>query len=380
MTPAGAGSPALALARRLLALDTINPPGNESAAAHLLGDLLAAAGYETRYFEFAPERTTLLASLPGGDGRPPLGFTGHLDTVPLGALPWRHDPFGGEVVDDRLYGRGASDMKAAVAAMVTMAIRHSTLRGPKAGILLAITAGEETSCEGARHLAESLDLHGTVGALVVGEPSENLPLVAHKGCVRYRITTRGVSAHGSMPELGVNAIHRMAEVIGYLRGFDFEAEPHPLLGSPTLNIGTIDGGTSINTVADAASIGVDIRLLPAQREEVLLDRLQRELGTDVRIERLEGAASVETDPGDPWIRSVFDLMEGVLGRRPRPAGVPYFTDASVLTAAFGNPPTVILGPGQPEMAHKTDEFCRVSLLETAVEVYAELARRWPGGA
>ena len=380
MTAGESGPGALALARRLIALDTINPPGRESEAAHLLGGMLAAAGYETRYFEFAPGRSTLLATLRGSDGRPPLGFTGHLDTVPLGAEPWRHDPFAGLVEDDRLYGRGASDMKAAVAAMVTMAVGHSALPGPKAGILLAITAGEETTCEGARHLAASVDLFGAVGALVVGEPTVNRPLVAHKGCVRYRISTRGVAAHGSMPEQGVNAIHRMADVIRSLREFDFRIEPHPLLGRPTLNIGTITGGTSINSVADAASIGVDVRLLPGQREELLLDRFRSELGADVTIERLERADSVETDPADPWIRSVFDLMETVLGERPRPEGVPYFTDASVLTAAFGNPPTVILGPGQPEMAHKTDEYCRVSLLETAVEVYAELARRWSGGA
>lgn len=379
MTGGGSWPGALALARRLIAHDTINPPGRESEAAHLLGDMLATAGYETRYFEFAPGRSTLLATLQGSDGRLPLGFTGHLDTVPLGAEPWRHDPFAGLVVDDRLYGRGASDMKAAVAAMVTMAVGHSARPGPKAGILLAITAGEETSCEGARHLASSADLHGAVGALVVGEPTANLPVVAHKGCVRYRMTARGVAAHGSMPEQGVNAIHRMADVIRSLRDFDFRVEPHPLLGRPTLNIGTITGGTSINSVADAASIGVDVRLLPGQPEDSLRERLQRELGADVAIERLESADPVETDPADPWIQSVFDLMETVLGERPRPGGVPYFTDASVLTAAFGNPPTVILGPGQPEMAHTTDEYCRVSSLETAVEVYSGLARRWSGG-
>ncbi len=369
----------LALARRLLALDTINPPGKESAAAHMLGDLLADAGYQTGYFNFAPGRTTLLATLPGSVNRLPIGFTGHLDTVPLGAAPWTHDPFGGDVVDDRLYGRGASDMKAAVAAMVVMAIRHAAVGGRKAGITLVITAGEETSCEGARHLAASVDLQGAVGALVVGEPTANHPLIAHKGCVRYRISTKGVSAHGSMPDQGVNAIHRMAEVIQQLRDFDFRTAAHPLLGPPTLNIGTMTGGSSINSVADAASIGVDIRLVPGQREESVLARLRAELGEDASIERLEGATSVETDPAHPWIQSVFDVMKGVLGERPGPAGVPYFTDASVLTAAFGNPPTVILGPGQPEMAHKTDEFCRVSLLDMSVEVYGNIVRTWGSG-
>lgn len=369
------GTETLTLARRLIALDTINPPGNESPAARLLGDILAGAGYETRYFEFAPGRTTLFAALVGDNGRLPIGFTGHLDTVPLGAEPWVHDPFGGEVVNDRLYGRGASDMKAAVAAMVVTAVRHAGVRDRKAGMTLVITAAEETSCEGARHLAASSDLGGRIGALVVGEPTANQPVIAHKGCVRYRISTHGIAAHGSMPEQGVNAIHRMAEVIRLLQAFDFGVPAHGLLGSPTLNIGTIVGGASINSVADAASIGVDIRLVPGQGEDSVLALLRAGLGEDVSIERLEGAASVETDPAHPWIQSVFRVMEGLLGERPAPAGVPYFTDASVLTAAFGNPPTVILGPGEPQMAHKTDEYCRVSLLEASVEAYTEIVRR-----
>jgi succinyl-diaminopimelate desuccinylase len=371
------GSEALALARRLLALDTINPPGQESAAAHLLGDMLAGAGYQCRYFDFAPGRSTLLATLGGSDARLPVGFTGHLDTVSLGAARWTHDPFGGDVVGDRLYGRGASDMKAAVAAMVVMALRHAREGARHGGMTLILTAGEETSCEGARHLVSSLDLRATVRALVVGEPTANLPVIAHKGSVRYRISTRGVSAHGSMPEEGVNAIHRIAEVVHQLRDFDFRTPPHPLLGSPTLNIGTIAGGSGINLVADAATIGVDIRLVPGQSEAALFDRLRSELGDDVTVERLQQAASVETDAGNPWVRGVFDVMEGYLGGRPVPAGVPYFTDGSVLTPAFGNVPTVILGPGEPQMAHKTDEYCRVSLLEASVEAYTAIARRTP---
>jgi succinyl-diaminopimelate desuccinylase len=135
-----------------------------------------------------------------------------------------------------------------------------------------------------------------------------------------------------MPEQGVNAIHRMAEVIQRLRDFDFRTGAHPLLGSPTLNIGTIAGGANINSVADATSIGVDIRLVPGKREDSLMAWLQAELGDDVSIERLEGAASVETDPAHPWIQGVFDVMERVLGpdgslrqsadnrSRSRPAG------------------------------------------------------------
>ena len=368
----------LGLARELLAFNTINPPGNERECARYLGRLLEDAGFTTRYFEFADRRTSLVASLPATGTKPPMCFTGHLDTVPLGAARWDHDPFAGEVSGDRLYGRGASDMKGAVAAMSVMALRVAGMPRRAAGLTLILTAGEETSCQGARHLAEAGGALGAAGALVVGEPTGNAPWIAHKGCVRFAITTRGVTAHASMPERGENAIHKAADIVARLRGLDFGVPSHPLLGGPTLNIGTIEGGMNINSVPDRARLGVDIRMLPGQTEEAIKDQLFQACGADVEIERLEGAGSVETDPDDPWMREVFDLVGSIRGTRPPLAGAPYFTDASVLTPALGNVPTVILGPGEPEQAHKTDEYCHISKLEEATEMYVRIADEWCG--
>ncbi|HEU5220142.1 MAG TPA: M20 family metallopeptidase [Gemmatimonadales bacterium] len=362
----------VALARELLAFNTINPPGNESECARYLGRLLENAGFSTRTFDFAPGRTSLVATLPGNGSRPPICFTGHLDTVPLGATPWCHDPFAGEVAGDRLYGRGASDMKAAVAAMVVMAGRMAGLPRRSAGLTLVFTAGEETSCQGARHLANTPGALGPAGALVVGEPTGNTAVVAHKGCVRFAITTRGVTAHASMPEAGDNAIYKAADLVTRLRRLDFGVPSHPLLGAPTLNVGTIEGGMNINSVPDWTRIGVDIRLLPGQTENAIRRRLLEVCGGDVEIERLEGAGSVQTDPEHPWIREVLALAGGA------PQGAPYFTDASVLTPALGDLPTVILGPGEAEQAHTTDEYCRVSRLEAATELYVRIAEAWCG--
>jgi len=362
----------VALARRLLAFNTVNPPGNEAECVRHLGRLLEDAGFTTRYFDFAERRTSLVASLPPGSTKPPICFTGHLDTVPLGAAKWGHDPFGGEVIGDKLYGRGASDMKGAVAAMTVMAQRVAKLPRRAAGITLIFTAGEETSCQGARHLADTDGALGVAGALVVGEPTGNAPWIAHKGCVRFAITTRGVTAHASMPERGDNAIHKAAELVTRLRVLDFGVPSHPLLGAPTLNIGTIEGGMNINSVPDRARIGVDIRMLPGQTEESIREQLVRACGGEVEIERLEGAGSVETDPDHPWVREVIDLGGG------RPQGAPYFTDASVLTPALGSVPTVILGPGEPEQAHKTDEYIHVSKLESAADLYFRIAKSWCG--
>jgi succinyl-diaminopimelate desuccinylase len=181
-----------------------------------------------------------------------------------------------------------------------------------------------------------------------------------------------------MPERGENAIHKAADIVARLRALDFGVPTHGLLGSPTLNIGTIEGGMNINSVPDRVRLGVDIRMLPGQTEEAIKDLLFLACGTGVEIERLEGAGSVETDPEDPWMREVFDLVGSIRGTRPPLAGAPYFTDASVLTPALGLVPTVILGPGAPEQAHKTDEYCHISRLEEATEMYVRIAEAWCG--
>lgn len=366
----------ISLTQKLLSFNTTNPPGDERECAHYLGGLLDGAGFELRFYEFAENRTTLIARLAGSGDRLPICFTGHLDTVPLGANSWTKDPFAGERDGDRLYGRGSSDMKSGAAAITAMALRVANLRERKAAIQLIFTAGEETTCEGAHHIAGLNGVIGSAGALVVGEPTANAPWIAHKGCVRFMLKTKGVAAHASMPEKGINAIYKAAEVIKKLAQFDFAVPIHPLLGAPTLTVSTITGGTAINVVPEEALIGVDIRTLPGQDEKDIRKKLEVALGPDVIIQRLNGAASVATDPGHAWVQEAFDVLEKVYGKRPEAGGATYFTDASVLTPALGNPPTLIMGPGEPEMAHKTDEFCYSSKILVAAEAYFALARKW----
>ena len=200
---------ALALTRQLLHMNTVNPPGDEAAAIGLLGSRLEAAGFATRLVELAPGRPSLIARSPGSDGdAPALGFTGHLDVVPLGEAAWRVDPFAGETAGDRLYGRGSSDMKAGVAAMVVAACRVAGARGRRAGIELVLTAGEEIGCAGARAIVAHPGVLGRVGALVVGEPTGLSPRVGHRGVVWVRLRFRGRTAHASMPQEGDNAVLR----------------------------------------------------------------------------------------------------------------------------------------------------------------------------
>ena len=179
-----------------------------------------------------------------------------------------------------------------------------------------------------------------------------------------------------MPAEGVNAIYKAARAIARLEAFDFQIDPHPVLGAPTLNVGTIYGGININSVPDRTMFTLDLRLVPGQSIEQVHRQLQDLLGDEVDLVRLTAAPAIASDPQNEWIQQVYTLLEAHLGERPVPRAVTYFTDASALTAAFGGPPTIILGPGEPDMAHKTDEYCHLSRIEIATQIYEEIARRW----
>src|SRR5205814_7230657 len=184
------------------------------------GALLEEMGFSVAYDEYQPGRTSVVARAGGADAKAPLCLTGHLDTVALGARAWSKDPFSGETDGDRLYGRGSSDMKAGVAAIILAARKLANrLRGTP-GIVVVLTAAEEGGCIGSEHHART-QLLGKAGAMIVGEPTSNYPYVGHKGSLKFYARFRGVSAHGSMPELGVNAIYKAVRALSRLESFDF---------------------------------------------------------------------------------------------------------------------------------------------------------------
>lgn len=376
VTHAAAAGGALDLTRRLVNFDTVNPPGEEGVAAECLAEALEAGGARVAMHPFAAGRLNLIADF-GGDGEAlPLAFTGHLDTVPLGAQPWKKDPFAGEIGDGRVYGRGSTDMKAGIAAFVIAALRLAPRLRGTAGVRLILTAAEETGCEGSRQMVTARVPLGAAGALIVGEPTGNAPFVGHKGSLWLRAVATGVTAHGSMPHLGVNAVCRAARAVAALDGFDFAAAPHPHLGAPTCNVGYFHGGANINSVPDRAEIGLDLRTVPGQDHDDLAARLGLIVGDDIALETIVDTPAIWTDPADPWVHEVFEVTTAITGRAPAVRGAPFVTDASQLTPALGGPATVVLGPGEIEMAHQTDEYCRIDRLEAAVAIYEELIRRW----
>lgn len=367
----------LSLTRNLLSFNTINPPGLEHDCAKYVGTVLEHAGFKVNYYQFARDRTSLVARIEGKNEKLPICLAGHLDTVPLGAVPWDKNPFTGETDGNKIYGRGSSDMKGGIAAIITAALRLSdNFKNSSAGLTLVIVAGEETGCHGSSHLASLGDALGKAGAVIVGEPTSNYPFIGNKATLWIEAITSGVAAHGATPEKGVNAIYKAAEVVTKLERFDFGVPAHPYLGKPTLNVGTVSGGLNFNSVPDKTSIGIDIRTIPGLTNRQILEKLQSYLGRDVELKRVMDISGMISDPQDDWIQQVFHIMERFLKKPPQPRAIKGFTDASILTPAFGNPPTIILGPGEPNMAHKTDEFCYISKIEEAVDAYMEIIKAW----
>jgi succinyl-diaminopimelate desuccinylase len=369
------GSDAIALTRSLLRFDTVNPPGRERDCARYAGGLLEEWGYRVDYHEYADSRTSVIARAGGSDAKAPLCLTGHLDVVPVGSRAWTHDPFSGETAGDRLYGRGASDMKAGVAAILLAARAMAKRLAGTPGVVIVLTAAEEGGCIGSRHLSEQRNLLGKAGAMVVGEPTSNYPLVGHKGSVKFHARFKGVSAHGSMPHLGVNAIYKAARALGKLEAFDFGVPAHPVMGKPTLNVGTIAGGNTVNAVADSADIGVDIRTVPGMDHAALLRSLQ-DLMADAELDVFSDLGPVWTEPDQAWVHRVFEICKPYVEDRLEARTAPYMTDAANLLKAYAGAPTVVLGPGEAAMAHQTDEYCNMERIRQSVSIYEALIDDW----
>jgi succinyl-diaminopimelate desuccinylase len=354
------------LTRDLVAVETIND--HETAALDLVAPLLAEAGFTVEVVEHAPGRGTLVAEWATDRDVPPLCLSGHVDTVPLGAAEWSHDPFHASLDGDRLYGRGTSDMKGGVAAIVAAACAVAGSRG-RAGLRLVLTAAEETGSAGARAATRML-AGKPCGALLIAEPTGNTVVHGHKGALWLSARARGVTAHGSMPHLGDNAVYKLARAVTRLESYTFTDDPHPVLGAPTLNVGTFHSGLNTNSVPDHAEATIDVRTVIGQEHAAVLASLAECVGPEVTLAPLVDLPPVWTDPADEWAASVGELAGMPVGEA---RVVTYFTDASVLTPAFGGVPTIICGPGETEQAHVTDEWISVTKLQESADLLTRIA-------
>ncbi len=362
----------ISLTQKLIRFNTVNPPGNEKEIAEFCGEFLQNAGFDVNYYEFSENRLSVVAEAGITDKALPLVLSGHLDTVPLGQKEWSVEPFSGEIKDGKLYGRGSCDMKGGVAAIMTAAVNALDSSLPAGGLRIILSASEENGCKGAAHLAQTADL-GKACGLIIAEPTNNLPVCAHKGALYMWVKATGVTVHSPMPERGDNAIYKAARAITKIENYEFKTEEDPILGMPTINVGVVKGGLNINSVPDRAQFSIDVRSTTKIEHDDVIKDLQNLLGNELTMEPFVNCKPVYTDEKDPFI-GIADSAAGVdRSSGAVPKSLPYATDAAFLQDYY-KAPAVILGPCEAHMAHQTDEYCHVKSIEDAVDIYTKIIK------
>ena len=362
--------------QQLVRRKSVNPPGDELPIAEYVASTLDGFGLEVELVRHGPNRASVLARLKGRGTKPGLLYNGHLDTVPVGAQEWIHDPFSAKTAEGKIWGRGAVDMKGGLAALMAAAKALAGARLPLSGdFIMAATAGEETDSQGAMAIAARSDLR-PLQAVIIAEPTNNGVYVAEKGALWLELTTHGKTAHGATPELGRNAVMMMWKLIGELEKLEIPHEEHPMLGSFTRSINTIAGGMKTNVVPDNCVVTVDMRTVPGQDHLAILRRIEdliEDLGR--RIPDFKASAKitndripVQTSPEESVVKGVVEIVAEVTGERPVPGGISYYTDGAAFVPAL-NIPMIICGPGDPKLAHQPNEHVEVSSLVQSARIF-----------
>ncbi|MEA1965644.1 MAG: M20 family metallopeptidase [Candidatus Aerophobetes bacterium] len=373
----------LTIAKELIQIPSENPPGNEREAAKIVEGYLRKFD-ASNITIYEPEKDRISVEAVIGNGRKTLAWNGHLDVVPVGDVTrWKHRPFGAEESDGKLWGRGSCDMKGSVAAAleVIAAIQRSRVELDGKLVFQAVADEEVLGSLGTKYLVENSKLSQNADAAICGEPTGFKLMVAAKGLIWPKITVIGRSCHGSTPEKGINAISKMAKVIQAFESIELKAD-HPILGRPTINIGTIKGGTKTNIVPDTCTITVDRRVVPGERKEEVVQMIKKLLknlqgeDSELRIKADIGEEAVFAEPSEiskdeKIVKLVSKCYEDVSGKKGEVAGMVGTTDARFLINR-GGIPTLIFGPGSLEQAHTIDEFVEIEALKMATDVFAEV--------
>ncbi len=360
----------------LVEIPSVNPGLDGGPGEVALGDAVAAVltslGLTPIRQPVTDGRFNVVARVEGVRGSPIVAFEAHMDTV----------AFSGDAQaravrrNGRIHARGACDTKGALVAMLE-ALRLLEHR-PHITILFAATIDEEFGTLGVKQFVRD---NPEIDLAVVGEPTRLQTAIAHKGLLRFRIRTEGVPAHGSRPELGVNAIYGMGRVLDAVQRDvipELRQVMHPLLGAPSLAVTTIHGGSAENVIPAACTIGLDRRVNPGEdmaawlrRVDQVLEGLRDQQIKVVREEPWFRIAPLDTPPDHRLPRAMQEARRLVLAIDDPPVGVTYGSDASDFVQV--GVPTVVFGPGDIEQAHGNDEWVEIEDVARAAEILAELA-------
>jgi acetylornithine deacetylase/succinyl-diaminopimelate desuccinylase-like protein len=357
----------------LVSIDSVNPslvPGGagEERIAAFIADWARRSGLEAKILEDTPGRPSVLVRARGTGGGRTLLLCGHIDTVNVEGMSDPHSP---RVEGDRLYGRGAYDMKGGVAAAL-MTCREAAARGLAGDVVVAAVADEEHASIGVQEALRAV----SADAAVVTEPTELEVAVAHKGFIWAEIEVTGRAAHGSRPHLGVDAIVKAGPVLTALGALDREltGREHPLLGRGSVHASTISGGVEMSSYPGKCVIGVERRTLPSETAadvgselEALLDRC-RAADPQLEVEKRMGLVRepFEVDRDAEIVRAV----KSATGDSRPIGGASYWADSAFIAAA--GIPTVLFGPGG-EGAHAQVEWVSIDDTETVARTLADVA-------
>ncbi|TAM76331.1 M20 family peptidase [bacterium] len=363
----------------LVGFDTQNPPGREVEAASWLAQTLESFGLDARIDDARPGRSNVIAELRNGEG-PTFAFNSHIDVVPVGD-GWSSDPFRLREEHGRLYGRGACDAKGAIAGMLEAVCRLSAERSQWRGTLLAVfVADEETESRGAKAYAET---GRKIDYAVIGEPTSNGVVTAHKGSLRPVVAVSGKSAHSGTPDLGINAVYAAAKLLGLIEREHRDSvshHNHPLCGSASLTVTRIHGGHADNVVPERCELLLDRRMVPGEDEErvkaeieQLFEVARAEFGVAAEIvgyQPTTGGAT-ETDAAHPIVRAALEASKARGVTAPGPGGFQGGCDLVHFRSMGAQ--GIVVGPGSLAAAHKPDEFVPVNELLVSSLIYRDIA-------
>ena len=369
----------LALTRSLVSTPSVNPQleeggSGEREAATLVAEWLDLWGLDTRITEISPNRFNVIAKLDG-EG-PTLLLNGHLDTVGVGGMIV--PPFDAKVEGGRIWGRGSCDMKAGLAAILATT-KRLVEEGPRPNLIVAMTADEEHASLGMYALVDSFP---SADFAIVTEPTRLAVMPAHKGFLWVRAVFEGRAAHGSRPDLGIDAIRHAALYVSALDdyGDQLTSRPaHPLLKHGSVHAGTIQGGSAASVYPDLCEIVLERRTMPGEKPEKVLQEFQRILDELSERER-DLSASLEQMLERPGTEVPEDsrLVQGLLeagqghGIPPVVEGMTAWVDAALLNEI--GIPAVCYGPGDIAQAHSADEWVELAQIEKCADVLESFAR------
>jgi acetylornithine deacetylase/succinyl-diaminopimelate desuccinylase len=364
---------------RLVAFNTENPPGRELEAANFLAAHMKLGGWSVLLDEYKPGRANVIGRLDNGNG-PTFAFNTHMDVVPAGD-GWSSNPFQVLEKNGNLYGRGTCDAKGPLVAMVEAMHLLKAERSNWCGTVLGVfVADEETASEGAKHYASKLP---KIDYAVIGEPTSNSTVIAHKGSLRPRIRIHGVSAHSGTPGLGENAIYQAAHFIALVEdqyNSIVRHRTHPLVGHATLTVTRINAGVADNVIPDRCELLLDRRMVPGESEQRVKEEFEgllRKAADDfgVRADIVEyvptTGGATETAIDHPVVVASLSASRRYGAKATAAQGFQGGCDL-VHFRNIGAQGTVI-GPGSLTIAHKPDEFVPIDEFVAASKIYRDIA-------